>query len=487
MIEMSDAKPSDLTIKIPPSNNIWSVLGNNTYDFVDLVSELLDNAVAAKVPGVLLTVKMQVGVSDDRQRTFFVISDDAAGIPTQRLGEAISPAAIQTRGTLNEHGLGMKQAIASLGELAYLATKTELDPEAIIVEKFQWEDITTKSVAVPWAHGTEIKVVKLKPVVPMYSEHYTRDVVEYLGARYRRFLLPDNRQMRLSIELVDADDQEKQVIYSKDIELVKPIYFSPKTRDNKPVVEKLPFKGKGWEAQLTFGYAPTDEEYRELGLTKPTKFQPYKVSQGKQGLDVILHNRVLMFHALSSIGLVDSPHNDYNFVRGEIDLLKGFSTAITKNSIVLDRHFQECTAEIRKYLGEHKLLERKTYVEDLPEVLLRDRLKQWLLDNPIEPKKDVKTEYSVQGLSGWIDVLADGEAWELKKDQADGLDVYQLFAYLDMGNIERGVLVAKSFSTGCESAAQHITETHGKKIKLEKLEKFPITSPMTDAEREIYL
>ncbi len=487
MIDVANAKPSNFTIKIPPSNNIWSALGNNTYDFVDLISELVDNAVAAKVPGALLNVKIQVGASDDRQKTYFVIGDDASGIPREKLGEAISPASIQTRGTLNEHGLGMKQAIASLGELVYLATKTENDAEAAIVEKFQWEDIQPKLAAVDWAHGTEIKVGKLKSVVPLNQEHFTRDVVDYLGARYRRFLLPDNRQMKLVLELVDSDEADRPTIYSKEIESVKPLYFSPKTRDNKPVIEKLPFQGKGWEAQLTFGYAPTDKEYLDLGLVRPTKFHPYRVSLKKQGLDVILHDRILMFHALASIGLVESSHNDYNFIRGEIDLLRGFSTAITKNSILVDRHFQECVEQIKDFLVEKNLLERKTYLEDLPEALLRDRLKVWLLSNPIGPKKDVKTEYAVQGLSGSIDVLADGEAWELKKDQADGLDVYQLFAYLDMGNLVSGVLVARDFSTGCESAAQHITETHGKKIRLEKLEKFPICTPMTDAEREAYL
>jgi hypothetical protein len=320
----------------------------------------------------------------------------------------------------------------------------------------------------------------------MNPEHYTRDVVDYLGARYRRFLLHDNPQLKLILKLVDADDDNLE-ISTREIEAVRPVYFSPKTRDNKPVVDKLALKGKGWEASFTFGYAPTDKEYIDLGLTKPTKFHPYKVSQKKQGVDLILHNRVLMFAALSSIGLVDSTHPDYNFVRGEIDLLKGFSTSITKNSIQNDQHFQDCVNAVRVYLTENKLLERKTYLEDLPEALLRDRLKDWLKNNPIEGKDDVKTEYGVQGLSGSIDVLADGEAWEIKKDQADGLDVYQLFAYLDMGNLEKGVLVAKSFSTGCESAAEHISRTHAKKIRLEPLDKFPIGGPMTETEREIYL
>ena len=36
-------------IKITPSDNLFRELGNNTYDFVDLISEFIDNSIAAKV------------------------------------------------------------------------------------------------------------------------------------------------------------------------------------------------------------------------------------------------------------------------------------------------------------------------------------------------------------------------------------------------------------------------------------------------------
>lgn len=79
-------------------------------------------------------------------------------------------------------------------------------------------------------------------------------------------------------------------------------------------------------------------------------------------------------------------------------------------------------------------------------------------------KNNVQTEYPVEGLGGFIDILADGEPWELKVNEADGLDVYQLFAYMDMGNFEKGYLVAKSFKTGAESAANFINKNHNKTI-----------------------
>src|SRR5438045_7415456 len=99
-------------------------------------------------------------------------------------------------------------------------------------------------------------------------------------------------------------------------------------------------EGNGWKAELTFGYATNeDNEYEELGLQPPNKFHPYRVSIGTQGLDVILHDRVILFHQLSELGIVVQRHSDYNAVRGEINLLSGFATAITKNSVRDDEHF----------------------------------------------------------------------------------------------------------------------------------------------------
>ncbi|MCG2712760.1 MAG: hypothetical protein L6416_10635 [Candidatus Omnitrophica bacterium] len=79
--------------------------------------------------------------------------------------------------------------------------------------------------------------------------------------------------------------------------------------------------------------------------------------------------------------------------------------------------------------------------------------------------------------------MADKEAWEIKVDQASALDVYQLFMYMDIGNFDKGFLVAKSFTTGAEVASRKIMEKHKKEITLAKREKFPINHHSTDRPR----
>ena len=101
-------------------------------------------------------------------------------------------------------------------------------------------------------------------------------------------------------------------------------------------------------------------------------------------------------------------------------------------------------------------------------------------------KASVSKEYAVEGVEGFIDILADGEAWELKRDQASALDVYQLFMYMDIGNLTKGFLIAKSYTPGANVAAKAIREKHQKEIILSPREQFPINHQPTTQEREDY-
>ena len=380
----------------------------------------------------------------------------------------------------------MKQAVAALGELKYLATRVEGEDFARVIEEFHFGSIYPKLVPTPWNHGTEIAIGKLKAIVQTHPQHYTRDLVPYLGARYRRFLASSNPRAEIRILMVDIDDVDgdghESVIAQWTVQEVKPIYYHPNAHKNAPVLDHHKFKGLGWEAELVFGYSPEGYEWDDLGLKAPRRFHPYAVSLSKQGLDVLLNDRVIMFHQLAELGFVATRHNNYNSIRGEIILKSGFTTAITKNSIIATDHWSQCMSEIKEFLDERGLIKSKTYPDALPEAALRDRLAHWLKTNHLARRNDVKKEYAVEGLGGKIDVLADGEAWELKRDDAYGLDVYQLFAYLDMTEFKKGYLLAKGFKNSAYAACDHINRTHEVKIVLTPLEDYPINQPLTEKE-----
>ena len=479
-------------IEVKPSDNIFSELGNNTYDYKDLLSELIDNAIAARIDDKFLSVEVGIGISDTNPHlNWLTISDDGAGIPPDRMGLAITPAGIQSSGSLNEHGLGMKQAVAGLGELKYLGTRITGEQYARVIDGFRFGSIFPKLLETTWLHGTELAIQKLKAIVQLHAHLYTRDIVPYLGARYRRFLSHSNPKVEITIQMLDIDDIDADgnaaVIQEWTVKEIKPIYFHPNTRSNSPVVDHRTFKGPGWEADLVFGYSPEAHEWEELGVTQPSKFHPYAVTLSRQGLDIILNDRVIMFHQLPELGLVGTRHNNYNSIRGEIVLKSGFTTAITKNSIIATEHWEQCLGEIKEFLREKGYIKSKTYPDALPETALRDRLANWLKTNDLARRTDVKKEYPVEGLGGRIDVLADGEAWEIKRDDAYGLDVYQLFAYLDMTEFKKGFLLAKGFKNSAYAARDHINKTHEVEIILTMLEQYPINHPLTEKEIAEYL
>ncbi|NFE96384.1 ATP-binding protein [Clostridium botulinum] len=478
-------------INIEPSDNLFRELGNNTYDFNDLVSEFIDNSIAASNEDEKIIINIEIGLSKEKEEnSYFLISDNAKGISEEVLGRALSPGGTSGGKTLNEHGLGMKQAIAALGELEYLQTKTIESDKAIIINELKFGKIKAHKKNVPWKCGTEIKVKRITSIVPTTAQKYTSSVRGYLGARYRRYLREEKPRMELKILLKNIDIKEKdgkcKVIGEWGIKEINPVYFHVNTRRNEPMIHKKTLKGRGWKAELTFGFAPTEKQYEDLGLEPPKNYEPYKVSISKQGFDIINNDRVIKFHQLSDIGLVTTRHSKFNYIRGEIDLISGFTTAITKNSIIIDSNFTELIHMVKEGLEVKGYLSKKSYPDEIPEVLLRDRLENYFKTSKLFKKSDIKKEYPIEGLGGFIDILADGEVWEIKVNEAIGLDVYQLFAYMDMGGFDKGYLVAKSFKTGAQSAAQFIETNHNKKIELIHRSEFPINDPPTDKEVELY-
>ena len=494
MLDLANIDGNIKTTKVIASDSLFEELGKNSYDYKDLLSELIDNSIAAIIPGELLNVTITINVDKNGTKHNFIFNDNAKGIAEDYLGDALSPGKIQTQNSLNEHGLGMKQAIAALGKLEYLCTKTTTQKHANVIEKLGFGDLETKEIIWSQDHGTEICVKQLKSIVDTSTINISRTLIPYLGARYRRLLKSDNPKMTLKFIIHNIDTGIND--YERNVTAVNPIYYNPGTNKNEPVIINHELKGTGWKAKLTFGYAPTsDYEYEKLGISKPTKFEPYHVSINNQGLDVIFHDRVILFHQLSELGITKVQHNNYNSVRGEIELITGFQTAITKNMMIHDDAFKDLIDQITKILnGEapgpkgvtKKYLEKVSFPDEIPEKLLRDRLVEWLKNNPMMPKENVTTEYSVDGIEGFIDIFADGEAWELKTDKVSALEVYQLFMYMDVKDIQKGFIVGKEITTGGKNAISHIKEKHNRIITFTPRSQLPINQPPTQEETENY-
>ena len=108
LIKVENFKISASKTTVNPSNNIFKELGNNTYDYKDLLSELIDNSVAQRIQGKQLDINIDIFIDITKAPIEFLIQDTAKGINREDFGICITPAGKLSSGGLNEHGLGMK-------------------------------------------------------------------------------------------------------------------------------------------------------------------------------------------------------------------------------------------------------------------------------------------------------------------------------------------------------------------------------------------
>lgn len=222
MINLQNINESSQTTKVEPSNNIFKELGNNTYDYKDLLSELIDNSVAQIIPNKQLDVRIDIFIDDTNTAIEFIIFDTASGIARNDLGICITPAGKLSKSGLNEHGLGMKQAVSAIGDLNYLASKTENETDGVLVREFAFGNIKTYNVPdFPLEHGTIISIKNLKKIINTNAGAITNTIPKYLGARYRKYLVADNKILNLELSLKKYDT--KDVIQQWTIKEVKPI------------------------------------------------------------------------------------------------------------------------------------------------------------------------------------------------------------------------------------------------------------------------
>lgn len=496
-------KKKKASLMVLPSDDIYRKLGNNSYNFLQILCELIDNSLAARL-NQRLNVRINLFYEEDDSKEMKLVRveivDDASGIAIADLATAISPGANSTEDGLNEHGMGMKQAIAALGVLHYLITKTKEDDSATLIDTLRFGDIETYEVESFREHGTTISIqIADSKAYTCRKELITKYLVPLLGATYRYFLKEDNKQMNLTVALIkEGNTQEDQVW---DVQEVKPIYFHPTKAINAPVIQRYLLCGNGWMAELTFGYAPTEDQLtQDLGMDPLPSYHPYRVTNNHQGIDVLVRNRVVMFHQLKELDLVGSQHPQYNHIRGELNLLTGFSTTVTKNGVKRTRAFQECLQQVYDILHGHQgikgaapkdYLKTETAPEGLPEALLTHRLVK-LLEN-MGFYTEIYPELPIEGV-GRIDIFAtkkDGEIeiFEMKAGASKAQDVFQLFMYMVFKGVKQGKLVASKHSIGSKYARATLVKSFetffpGLSIELKTHEDYNLQAPATREERE---
>lgn len=321
------------------------------YSTDELLAEYIDNSVSASRPGIPVDVDITI------TKDVMTYSDNGTGIALSQLENALSLGSYTIRsGGMNEHGLGFKQAMFSMGKFIELDSYTNKGESYSIQGKealqfgLPYNDaVAVNSECKLTTPGLQFKV-KINSLV---QENFNdpaklEELVDLLGAKYQDLLKSKKLSINLNID-------NKYV----SIKPNTPQYWNFKTNTAGALFEKI-YKAEdnSWEAKVVIGYVP--DPVRETHVYKTQKWMPkseklkYSRSINHSGFDIKLGMRVIQHSAkklsdsMNRLEVLMSNHASNNGVHGSIELIHGFRTQSTKNRLSVTKSLKELYTSINK-------------------------------------------------------------------------------------------------------------------------------------------
>src|SRR3989344_3375662 len=225
-----DKKKMQKYIDISPHRSILTKIAQTGYSIQEAISELIDNAIDARLPDNKLTVS--VDISPD----MIVISDTGSGMNEEQAAKSIRLGFSEKKGQLGEFGLGLKTSTSFLGKSFTLITTPRDSKEEYVLEWdedhwlehgdwYKYPFIINRDVD-PNKSGTTVIIKKLKVE---FSEKLLKNIQDEFGMRFGPFI----------------QNGELELIFNKEVCLP----FVPKIIDEKQNEFEFEFSGgkaKGW-------------------------------------------------------------------------------------------------------------------------------------------------------------------------------------------------------------------------------------------------
>lgn len=220
-------------IDISPHRSILTKIAQTGYSIQEALSELIDNAIDAR----LLNQKLTVNI--DMTPDMVVITDNAIGMTEDQAAKSIRLGFSEKKGQLGEFGLGLKTSTSFLGKSFTLITTPKGSDEEYVLEWdedhwlehgdwYKYPFIINREVD-PNKSGTTVIIKRLKVE---FSEKLLKNIQEEFGLRFGPFI----------------QNGELELIFNE--EACPP--FIPKIIDDKR--NEFTFEFKGGKAWGWWGY-----------------------------------------------------------------------------------------------------------------------------------------------------------------------------------------------------------------------------------------
>jgi Histidine kinase-, DNA gyrase B-, and HSP90-like ATPase len=482
-------------------------LARQDLDFHQAIGELIDNAISARKPKQigqgLEHLLVEITIEDLQNNTYLVqVADHGTGIrKADLLAKVFNPGGQGSQlGALNEHGFGLKNALALLtggNERTFELFTRAQDDAAALGDHFYavkgplgttmvlHDDATSADWGLDLHHLADVVTgTKVRATV---DHRYFRTVYrrglpgfavlverlgEHLGVMHRDFLSQGN-EIRLAYRRKGEEWTHHSI----------PAIPVPFEGEKKTIARTLTVGANTYSFEYTRGLldynVKGEEAKQEKGWPYPLRIY-YQGSNARCGIDIVVRDRVIKSGVFEDVW-PDIPKTvDFNRFVGELRVGPEFHT--TNNKTGLDPHGENWEELLGKLRAEAEFQPEKTTRSE-SEKSLREKLVTILKGTFTGAL--VAELRKVWGGAGEIDIYLDVAAdnrrvYELKVTEGRLLDVYQLLMGWD-GLVKEGIqptigiLVCKDYSALISDAvneANKRTDSAGQnyKIELRKIE-----------------
>jgi histidine kinase/DNA gyrase B/HSP90-like ATPase len=462
-------------VSLVANEGIFQGLAKQNMLFHQCVGELVDNAISATKEASEFRVEIILVPSETAKDSVdLYIVDSGRGMSLTLLSKALqlgeSPT---TENRLNEHGFGLKNALATLSggngiwklwtkpanendiysvEGPFRQQMVILDKQELPTETFLPADIAT-AIRVP------VKLSFLQSVqgrgAPSKDLVVLREwLIEHLGVLYRGYLELDSKTFRSSGVLIVAIGTDRRQVPPVPVPL------------GKSEVKYFKVELGGTVYELTYRFGALDEVKRDVLVAgNKAKFY-YQGNQPTQGIDIRLGKRAIATRQIETIWKTEdgqqslSRHNNLNDFLGELlipEVPRGILTTVNNKT-----DFNLDDPEWAKIFSKLNEFRPPRQIREKSELELR---KRWIaMLKATNPEDQVSDEISVWPTGTAIDVYrktSHGKIiiYELKAVAGAPINLYQLKMYWDGLVIDKkeqpneAVLIVEDFSSALEQMA----------------------------------
>ena len=475
-------------IKINPhvSKGTFVGLSKQNLLFHQALGELIDNSFAAyDKPAQTCMVNIVIKQSSEKKNYDLFLSDNSSGMDIDELTGALDlgrPPISSSR--LNEHGFGMKNAIATLtsgvndwqiwtkkknGPL--LCVKGPFDSEMEITDDYPLPDeyieegistltyVEVSPECIQTVQGRGSKATDLNTLKSW--------IIEHLGVMYRGLLEPTPERKyipRLAIILKTI----------KDHDIREYNVYSAKLPMASKTTKRFQVTLDGKKVDCVYVYGTLDPEAAKEGILindNKEKFKYYyQGNQKTQGIDISIDGRVIATKQFESIwkgsdGESLKRHNDYNSFIGELMIPKIDRGILSTVNNKTDFNINDPGwSEIFNEMSDFKPI--KDIKSKSEEQLKREWIKKLKETNPEDVIDD---EHYVWESGTRIDVFRRTPhdeifIYELKVGKAAPIHLYQLKMYWDglvLSGIQptKGILMVEDYKTTIKTMANEMNQS----------------------------